>query len=297
MKNIHSVRVPTKIKYKLLTAFYLMSLIPTLVTIYISSQFTPFSIIQLTTNWWLIAVIIFFSFILSICGFLITKQLIRPIIYINKAAENIVSGRFEEAVEIPGIDGVVELERLSENIKKVSDNSRDLVEKVDKLSGKDKVTGLYNEFYIKERLEEEILQSMHWHRACSLSLFYIEGYADYLNKEGPTAAEQLLKSAAGSILAHISKVDKAARINKGEFGIVFVEKNKKETIEIMEKIQKDVHEQIFMKKNEKEKYHLKMFIGISSNPIDGASAEELFAKANERMMLVMQKSANVIEAF
>ena len=61
-----------------------------------------------------------------------------------------------EDVEVKG--GTDELEELSRSLRVISKNAKELLDKVEKLSPRDKLTGLYNVSYIRERLDDSAAQ-------------------------------------------------------------------------------------------------------------------------------------------
>ncbi|MBI4352406.1 MAG: diguanylate cyclase [Candidatus Omnitrophica bacterium] len=295
MGTLASISVmPSKLRYKLLTAFCLMSLVPILVGVYIASLFIKFPFEVNPVNLATISLVVLFSLTLSFLGYQITKQMVSPIASVALQAKNIAAGNLvEEATDVKGSE---ELEDLSKSLKEISKNARDLLNKVEKLSQKDKLTGLYNAAYIRERLEEEILRSIHYQRPCSFAYFAVDGLSVLALKYGEITAEEAIKSIAGVLNKNLSEFDRAARVAKDDFAIIIADKNKKKAIETVEAIAKEISEFAFIKEEFREAIKLGLFVGISENPIDGITADELYIKATTRARSAMIKG-NLIEAF
>ena len=82
-------------------------------------------------------------------------------------------------------------------------------------------------------------------------------------------------------------------MTKDEFVLIFPDKNKKNAIEIVEKISSEFSV-LFPAKTEEDR--LSIFAGISENPIDGVQADELYIKARDRMELA-RTGKKTLEAF
>lgn len=288
--------MPSKIRYKLLVSFCLMSLLPILAGVYVASLFVKFPFEVNGANLVTISLITVFSITLSFLGYLITKQIFAPISNIAAKAHQIAEGKLEEEKAIES-DGSDEVEDLVKSLKTISKNARELLDKVEKLSLNDKLTGLYNATYIRERLNEEIKRAIHYQCPCSFAYFNIDGFKNYVMKYGMEASDEVLKSVARILEKNLSEFDRAARLTKDEFVIIFPDKNKKKAIQAVENISKDIAAFAFGTKTGEEAEHLTVSVGISENPIDGVSSDELYVKARDRMTIAKKKGKNTIEAF
>ncbi|OIO37953.1 MAG: hypothetical protein AUJ72_03550 [Candidatus Omnitrophica bacterium CG1_02_46_14] len=288
--------MPTKLRYKLVVSFCLMSILPMLAGIYIISLFVKFPFDMSHNNLVMISLVTLFSISVSFFGYLITKQIFSPIAGLTAAAHDIAEGKLDES-SLADTNGSDELEGLTKSLRVISNNARELLSKVEKLSMKDTLTGLYNATYIRERLNEEIERAIHYQRPCSFAYLNMDGFNNYVAKYGFEYSDEALRSAAKILETHLLEFDRAARISKDEFAIIFPDKNKKKTIQIIEGISKDIAAFSFGIKNDSGFSHLTLCAGISENPIDGVSADELYVKAQERMRAAKQKGPNLIEAF
>lgn len=283
--------MPTKLRYRLLSAFCLMSLIPTLAGVYIVSIFVKFPFENTSESLLTISLVIVFSLVLSYFGFLITKQMVHPIAEVSQVAQQIAEGDLD--IRSADFKGADELEELTRSLKTISSNARELLDKVDKLTLKDKLTGLYNGAYIRERLSEEIQRAIHYQRPCSFAYFVLDNFDAYAALSGAPASEVALKALANIFNAELSEFDRAARISKAEFGVIFFDKNMKKAIEFTERIRSSICRSAFMQNGE----GLTVSIGLSENPLDGVTAHHLYTKAQQRAQVAAKKDKNQIEAF
>lgn len=287
--------MPSKLRYKLLISFCLTSVLPLLVGIYIASLFVHWPFDENPGNLFTITGVMSFSLLLSILGYRITRELVEPVVDMSQAAHAIAAGKLDEAPhEVKGCSD--EIEDLSRSLRTISMNARELLEKVESLSLKDKLTGLYNANYIRERLREEIQRAVLYQKPCSFAYFHVPEFESYVAKRGVAAGETFLKELAAVFPKHLAEWDRAAHIKNDEFAIIFPDCNKKKAIAHVEQIRGD----LLAKINEipgRNGTVLTVSIGVSENPIDGVTADELFVKARERCRAVRTKGPNLIEAF
>ena len=154
-----------------------------------------------------------------------------------------------------------------------------LIKKTKELSIKDELTGLYNENYIKNRLGEEIERAMMYERPCGYLLIDIDDFKNFHSLYGELKSELLLKNMAELLKKTTSEVDKVGRLEGDKFAIILPEKNKKQTASFAEDVRKKIEQNLSkMSKSDKA---LTASIGVSENPIDGSSREELMDKAEK----------------
>ncbi|MCG3176358.1 MAG: hypothetical protein MOGMAGMI_01307 [Candidatus Omnitrophica bacterium] len=278
----------SRLRYKLLLAFCLMSLLPILVGVYIASLFVKFPFEATSSNLTTIGLVTACSLTLSFLGLQVTKQLVTPIADATEAARRIASGQVDETPEIKG--GSEEIEELSKSLRLISLNAKELLEKVERLSMKDKLTGLHNATYIRERLNEEIQRAGHYQRPCSFAVFSIDRLEVLAAEKGEAAVEDLLKRIARELEKPLSEFDRAARLGRNEFALILPDKNKKKAIEIVEGVCRGIAASDMFGSE------MRVYAGISENPLDGASAEQLFLKAQSRVRTA-RGSAKPVEAF
>jgi diguanylate cyclase (GGDEF)-like protein len=155
-----------------------------------------------------------------------------------------------------------------------------LLKKNRELAIKDELTDLYNRNYILGRLEDEIKRAIFCQRPCSFLVFNIDNFKMVRESQGEFAAEELLKKVARLIRDNITPIGKVARIGWDEFAALLPEKNKREATHIADEIRKKVELAPFAMEG---KIHLTVSAGVSENPIDGATKDELYKKAMDAL--------------
>ncbi|MBU1912887.1 MAG: diguanylate cyclase [Candidatus Omnitrophica bacterium] len=156
-----------------------------------------------------------------------------------------------------------------------------LVKKSKELAVKDEVTCLYNYNYMKSRLDEEIKRAVIYQRPCGYLLVDMDDFKEFSAANGLAKAEALLKEMGGILKSSVIEIDKVGRLRDDKFGIILPEKNKRQATHVAEGIRKKIEEGL--RKSARVDKKLTVSIGVSENPIDGATAEELMGKA-ERLV-------------
>lgn len=163
-----------------------------------------------------------------------------------------------------------------------------LMHRVEKLETKDVLTGLYNEAFIHNRLQEEIKRAIAYQRPCAFIVFGIDNFKSFHQKFGSLQTEAILKKIASLIRDSVTEIDRVARSGDNEFSIVLPEKNKRKAQDIAEDIRKKI-EFAFSEESDIDK-RLTLSGGVSENPLDGIESEELISKAKEHLARTQGKN-------
>ncbi|MEE9500052.1 MAG: diguanylate cyclase [Candidatus Omnitrophota bacterium] len=168
-----------------------------------------------------------------------------------------------------------------------------LIKKAEKLEIKDKLTGLFNRAYMVHRLDEEIKRSIICRRSCSFILIDIDDFKKYQDEKGRKRAEDALKKVALLIGEFSQPVGKAGLLDRDTFALILPEVNKKEALEIAEKIRKGI-ERLGLSSEKDDR--LTASAGVSENPLDGGSVDEILKKGETALKTAKQEGKNKIVA-
>ncbi|MDP2928723.1 MAG: diguanylate cyclase [Candidatus Omnitrophota bacterium] len=152
------------------------------------------------------------------------------------------------------------------------------IKKSEELSVKDDLTDLYSKGYISARLDEEIRRAIFYQRPCSFIVFSMDNFKSLRETRGEIVTEDVIKRVAKFIKDNTNPVGKAARISGNEFAMLLPEKNKREAAYIAEDVRKQIEAANFSREGTLK---ITVSAGVSENPIDGSTREELFKKAAE----------------
>lgn len=167
-----------------------------------------------------------------------------------------------------------------------------LLKKVDKLEIKDTLTGLFNEVYIRERLDDEIKRAINFQRPCAFILLGVNNFKDYRDNFGSIAAEGVLKKIAVILSNNVTDIDRVARFSDRQFALILPEKNKRQCLEIAEELKKKI--EFTFSEEQDIKKRLSVTGAVTENPIDGVSAQELITKAQDILEKAISQGQNRI---
>lgn len=159
-----------------------------------------------------------------------------------------------------------------------------LIHRVEKLEIKDVLTGLYNEAYIRNCLQEEIKRAITYQRPCAFVLLSIDNFSGFHQKFGSLQAESILKKIAFLIKDSVTEIQRVARFGDDKFAIVLPENNKRQALGTAENIRKKI-EFTFGEEQDADR-RITVSGSVSENPLDGINAEELIAKAKSLLSFV-----------
>jgi len=155
-----------------------------------------------------------------------------------------------------------------------------LLRKTKELSVRDELTGLYNENYLRGRLDEEIKRAISYQRPCSFIIFEVDSFKRCRDLLGEIDTEKSLKKIAQILKESTTEIDKVARFSDHQFAVIFPEKNKSHAFNLAENIRKEI-ERFGLKQQRAQgrSFALTLSAGISATPIDGETSVELINKA------------------
>lgn len=153
-----------------------------------------------------------------------------------------------------------------------------LVKKSKELAVKDEVTCLYNYNYMKARLDEEIKRALVYQRPCGYLLVDVDNFKDFYAVHGATKSEAFLREIGVVLQGSVLETDKVGRLRDDKFAIILPEKNKRQAAHIAEEIRKKIEG--WAGKTGDSDRRLTVSIGVSENPLDGSTADELMEKAD-----------------
>ena len=122
----------------------------------------------------------------------------------------------------------------------------------------------------------------------------IDGFKNYYAKNGEIASNAVLKKIAQILENSVEQVDRVARFSDNGFAIICPEKNKVEALALAENIRKEIEKFKFPHVEGQPGGKITISAGISANPLDGISPNELTNKASERLEQAKAEGKNKV---
>lgn len=223
----------------------------------------------------------------------VTNAVIVPVISRSRSVAFVLVGN--RAPDFAFDDEVLETTKIFAKQVAIAMENDSLTKRASALTVTDEMTGLYNERYLRARLDEEIKRAGLFHHPCSLILLDLDGFQQVARAMGTLAAETCLKQAATTILELVGPVDQVARVQDDAFALLLPERTKRDAIELAETLRRRVASALGTN-GRNAPAPVTVSGGISENPLDGATAEELWSKAEHALRLAKRQGKNRIIA-
>ena len=204
---------------------------------------------------------------------ILNSFIIYPFYYKNNYLGAIILGSIDDFIDLDENKRIT-LELFVQNIS-LTWQHKQLLLKTEELDIIDYLTDLYNERYIKIRLEEEISRSIEYQRPCGFILLEIKNYKEYEKEFGTLEAEKLLKKLAKNFKENLRPIDIVGRFEQNILAAIVIEKNKRQLENIITELNRKINP-VF-----EDKFVLDY--SIAEIPIDGVSSQEIIFSAKNRL--------------
>ncbi|KPK38250.1 MAG: hypothetical protein AMJ78_10300 [Omnitrophica WOR_2 bacterium SM23_29] len=190
-------------------------------------------------------------------------------------------------------DNVELLKLFSKQVAIAIENDA-LTRRTRELAIRDELTGLYNERFIRNRLGEEIKRAVLYHRPCSFVIFNIDDFKIYHGINGELAVEEAIEKIGKAIESNVTEIDRVGRLSGDEFAVVLPEKNKKQANSSAEALRQRIEALGIIGGEGYPRQFLTVSGGVSENPIDGATAEDLIKRAKASLSEAKLRGKNTV---
>jgi diguanylate cyclase (GGDEF)-like protein/PAS domain S-box-containing protein len=129
------------------------------------------------------------------------------------------------------------LETIGDQIAVAIENAQ-LLEKLNKLSITDELTGLYNRRRFYEVLESEMNRTRRYGRCISLAMIDLDGFKKYNDRFGHASGDVILTDFANALKEGLRRTDTAFRYGGDEFIVILPSTNAERAKEVIERIRK-----------------------------------------------------------
>ncbi len=170
-----------------------------------------------------------------------------------------------------------------------------LFDKIQRMSQRDGLTGLYNYRVFQERLQQEIVRRSRTEKPLSLMMLDIDNFKQFNDIYGHQAGDEVLKDIS-KIIAHQTRsnsLDTCCRYGGEEFTVIMPEVELHTAVIVAERLRKAVEDTAFAFKNRKLDGKATVSIGVAA--LEGRndlSLEELVKKADDALYLSKRNGKN-----
>ncbi|HAZ10672.1 MAG: hypothetical protein A2047_04260 [Omnitrophica bacterium GWA2_41_15] len=198
-----------------------------------------------------------------------------PVTFAGKSYGMLIVGNNEK--DFIFADDEKELLKLFAKQISIAVENDTLIKRSKELSITDEVTGLHNYNYMKTRLGEEIRRAIVYQRPCGYLLIDIDDFKNFYTTGSEARRDALLKETGVILKSSVTEIDKVGRLSDDRFAVILPERNKRQSANVAEEIRKKIEDRLGKSISPDKKFTVS--IGVSENPIDGSTADELMEKA------------------
>jgi len=157
----------------------------------------------------------------------------------------------------------------------------------------DPLTGLANRRFLQEILLRELRRAQRSNQPVALMIVDIDHFKAVNDTYGHNAGDEMLEQLAGIMISSVRATDFVVRYGGEEFVILLPETRLVDALQVAEKLRKTIGETV-MESTAKPGVTLTCTVsaGVSTYPLDAASAEGLILKADRALYFAKQNGRN-----
>jgi len=180
------------------------------------------------------------------------------------------------------VSHVIEYTRDVTERKKAEDEKHRLIEKLERLSRTDSLTGLMNRRALAEHLNYEIDRSKRFGSELSLILCDMDNFKEINDRHGHDTGDRALQMLSRALEALIRKTDMAGRYGGDEFMLILPGTSSRGAESLVEKIRADL-KLIDLRSRDGRPIPLSMSIGVATLMDETESVDSLIKRADDAM--------------
>ncbi len=179
---------------------------------------------------------------------------------------------------IPRTSYIKEILDLTDHFNKLLQTIQDYYKRLEELSYKDPLTGLYNRRKFEELLEYEIYRAKRYNHEFSILMIDIDNFKYINDTFGHPTGDLVLKEIASFILTNVRQSDIPARIGGDEFALILPETSPDNGLTVAEKLRRLLCETPVSILSGDIK--VQASFGLASFPVNGEKAQELLTASD-----------------
>ncbi len=163
-----------------------------------------------------------------------------------------------------------------------------------KLTYVDALTGVYNRRFFDDRLPTEVNRTRRYNQPMSLVMFDIDHFKKFNDTYGHRAGDFVLSSLAQHVKKSLRTQDIVCRYGGEEFTVIMPMTRGVDSAMVMSRIRADLNDRFFYSPYDKQDFNIRISVGISKLPEDGAEPDTLLRAADEALYEAKETGRNKV---
>ncbi len=249
--------------------------------------------ISLTTmvNSFIIFFVFFTIVIFAILYFRLNTLLVQPINQFIGLIQEIIN-KNDMAKRVSLKTKILEVKNIENFFNKMLDSIQDYYEKLQELSDRDYLTGLYNRRKFEEFLSYEILRSLRHQHKFTVIMIDLDNFKYINDTYGHASGDLVLKEVTDIFKHNLRNADILARLGGDEFAIIFPETSYENGYVVIEKLRSRLESSTISLMI--DQISLTASFGIAEYPEQGENIESLLTGSDLAMYKAKKSGKNTI---
>lgn len=193
------------------------------------------------------------------------------------------------------LDSRDEIGQLAREFNAMAERLMQHQHKLEDLSIRDGLTGIYNRRELEKRLHQECQRARRYHRPLSVLMLDIDHFKNVNDRYGHQAGDEVLITVADLIQLNVRPVDVVCRYGGEELAVILPETNAEGASTAAERIRSTVEDSITATP-QGDMVHVTVSIGLATFPRDGDTAASLIHAADQALYVAKQEGRNLVRS-
>ncbi len=249
--------------------------------------------ISLTTmvNSFIVFFIVFTILIFAVLYFRLNSLLVQPLKqFIGMIQEIITKNDMAKRVSLK--TKILEVKNIENYVNKMLDSIQGYYERLQEISDRDYLTGLYNRRKFEEFLSYEIKRSLRHKDSFTVLMIDLDNFKYVNDTYGHAAGDMVLKEVTQVFASHLRNADILARIGGDEFAVILPQTKHEEGFEVVEKLRSELENTPISLMF--DQISLTASFGIAEYPEQGENIETLLTGSDLAMYKAKRSGKNTI---
>lgn len=223
---------------------------------------------------------------------LLARSVLRPLREFEKGMAHFSNDDLSYRLPLQNQD---EIGRLAREFNAMAEKLMQHQHKLEELSVRDGLTGLYNRRELEKRLHEEVQRARRYRRPLSVIMLDIDHFKNVNDRHGHQAGDEVLITVADLIQLNVRPVDMVCRYGGEELAVILPETDEQGTHMVAERIRGTVEDSITATP-QGDMVHVTVSIGFATFPRHGDTAAGLIHAADQALYAAKQEGRNLVRS-